>query len=222
MRLRLFSFIGFALSLLIGSDSLAIRVSELKTGDLILQSLPCSLCRLIEEEEKSPYSHVGMVGFEKSGEKNTETVTIWEAWGTVKATPFADFISRKRKGTEAKVLRPKHFLALSAEQSEKLNQELSEIYFNQFHGLTYDAAFLWDNVSEDGKDTLYCSELVVKLLNKFLPNPFPTKPMHYNSNREAWIRYFKGTPPDNLPGVSPGDLDRSDLFVDLGTLELLF
>jgi hypothetical protein len=96
--------------------------------------------------------------------------------------------------------------------------DLNERFAREFEGLSYDGAFLWNNRDEKG-EKIYCSELVVKLLEPALARPIPTKPMHFVADREAWIRHFKGRPPDGEPGVSPEDLVRSGAFIDLGDLD---
>ena len=41
--------------------SLEVFANEFQTGDILLQPLHCRLCDLIEEEEQSIYSHMGLV-----------------------------------------------------------------------------------------------------------------------------------------------------------------
>lgn len=90
-----------------------------------------------------------------------------------------------------------------------------EKFYSGFHLLAYDAEFLWTNEDSNG-EKLYCSEFAAKFLNSFLPVKIQPKPMHFEKNREFWIQYFKGNPPDGQPGISPGDFERSPLFRKVG------
>jgi hypothetical protein len=42
--------------------------------------------------------------------------------------------------------------------------------------------------------------------------------MHFNVNREAWIQYFKGLPPDGKEGISPVDFFLNKNFKILGEI----
>jgi hypothetical protein len=55
-------------------------------------------------------------------------------------------------------------------------------------------------------------------MNHFLPVKFETKPMHFQKYRQSWIEYFKKTPPDGQPGISPADFARSPLLSPVGVL----
>ena len=179
---------------------------ELKTGDVLLQSVSCYLCTLIEKEEDSPYSHAGVVLREGN------QIWVAEAWGKVEKIPLATFLGKRRKTTETLALR-----AIQPDGTEIKFPEatLSKSFDQNFVGHSYDSEFLWDNRDSRG-EKYYCSEFVVKFLNPFLPQTISTKPMHYNQYREKWVQYFKGLPPDGKPGVSPGDLERSPLFRHVG------
>ncbi len=192
---------------LLNNSAFALNSMDLKTGDVLLQSLPCSLCALIEAEENSPYSHVGIVG------SVFPEPQVFQAHVRVHRTSLSLFLRQTRKGTKVRVLRP----IWNPETSPERGLDLNKLFTRQFEGLSYDASFLWDNRDEKG-EKIYCSELVVKLLNPALARPVPTKPMHFEADREAWIRHFKGYPPDGEPGVSPEDLLKSGTFLDLGEL----
>ena len=179
---------------------------QLKTGDVLLVSLPCRICKVIEEEEGGPYSHTGVVSVSKNG-----VLTVLEAiTDPVGRVSLEKFIKRKRKGTNALVLRAKN--------PTFTDQIIEKSFEEKFLGHHYDAEFLWDNEDESG-EKFYCSELVAKLLNPFLPTPLSPKPMHFLVQREQWIKFFHGTPPDGKPGISPADLSRSPLFDHVGELK---
>jgi len=177
--------------------------ADLRSGDLLLESLPCQLCSLIEVEEGAPYSHGAVILRENN--------QLWalQALRRVERIPLQDFLNLRRPGTPAGVFRP---IGLPIADSA-----LRDRFQQYFDGLSYDEEFLWNNFDSKG-EKLYCSEFITKLLNPFLSFPIKTKPMHYTHSRADWIRYFKGNPPDGMPGVSPGDLSRSPSFRPIGTL----
>lgn len=181
------------------------RAFHLKNGDLILQPTACHLCSLIEAEEKSPYSHMGVLI------KNGKQWSVLEAWGKVKITSLEDFLSRRKKNTKSLILRSKKEISTQEMTAENLLFRFS----NHFEGLDYDPQFLWNNFSVDG-EKLYCSEFAAKFIQPYLINTIHTKPMHFEINREQWMKYFRGNPPDGAPGLSPGDFERSPLFNHIG------
>jgi hypothetical protein len=183
-------------------------IHDLKSGDVILQSQACFVCQLIEEEENSPYSHIGVIVTPELGEP-----MVLESWGSVTNTPLSDFLARRKRNTRSMILRPHSQFKLSSVQAN----DLMARFVNYFAGKTYDPEFLWNNRDENG-ELLYCSEFVAKFINPFLGNRLLPKAMHYERNRSAWMHYFKGTPPDGKPGISPGDFERSPLFHQIGLL----
>lgn len=186
--------------LLILFISISAQARELQVGDVILQPLRCYLCRMIEQHENSIYSHMGIVV------ATTKEVVVAEAWGVVRKISLAEFLQKGDQSRPHLVLRPLeagHFL---------LEEALSPLL-----GAEYDHDFRWDNLGQDGREALYCSELVTKLLNPFFTQDIPTKIMDYTENAESWSRYFRGNVPQGLPGNSPGDFERSPLFKKIGT-----
>ena len=179
----------------------------LKSGDIILQSIPCTLCKAIEDEENSPYSHMGVL-INDQGKWN-----VLEAWSKVQETPLHIFLNRRRKETRSLILRSASLKRFHLFSSKKLIQRFK----NNYEGKNYDSEFLWDNRDQRG-EKYYCSEFVAKFLEANLPNSIPTKAMHYTQHREFWLKYFHGNPPDGLPGLSPGDFERSPLFKKVGLL----
>ncbi|MFP5387094.1 MAG: hypothetical protein ACLGHN_13520, partial [Bacteriovoracia bacterium] len=97
-------------------------------------------------------------------------------------------------------------------------QHFYQYYLDMFHGLEYDHDFLWNNLNENGYEKLYCSELITKLLQGFLGVEVGTRQMKFDKNREQWIRYFRGTPPDGKLGNSPAVFENSSLFFEVGEL----
>ncbi len=199
----------FAVFLSLAAETGAIPRSDLKSGDVILISLPCRLCALIEDEDASPYSHIGVILRDGTGPQ------VLDSFHRVARSPLDAFLKLARRGTRPVILRP------LAPESLDLNPDsmiLARTFRDSFEGLSYDSDYLWNNFDASG-EKLYCSEFVAKFLNPFLPAPVLPKPMHFRVRREEWIRHFRGTPPDGMPGLSPGDFARSPAFRNLGELE---
>lgn len=182
---------------------------DLKVGDVLLQPLNCWSCTLIEDEEQTIYSHIGIV-------VAVNPVMVAEARGKVKMLSFEEFNSTTEKGQNISVRRFQNS-AIVNELNSKSAQFLA-LFKNEFEGLKYDKAFLWDNFDEEGKQKLYCSELVAKLLQAFLGIDPIVKRMHFSRNRELWERYFHGEVPVGKWGNAPADFERSDWFYEVGEI----
>jgi hypothetical protein len=193
------------LLLWIGPASAA--AARFQVGDILLQPLHCWVCSLIEAEEQSIYSHMGIV-------LATDPVVVGEAWGSVKVSGLADFMAKTEKGQRLLHLR----LRDAHQQQQLAASQLLAIFQQKFEHLKYDPYFLWDNFDDLGREKLYCSEFITKLMEGVLPITLPLKRMHFNRNREHWERYFNGPVPDGQWGNSPADFYRSELFISLGEL----
>jgi hypothetical protein len=204
MLLQLFLLINLAPSF----AATDVGIHDLKSGDVILQSQACFVCQLIEEEENSPYSHIGVIVTPTQGEP-----LVLESWGYVTNTPLSEFLARRKRNTRSMILRPRSSFKLASIEAN----ELMDRFVNYFAAKTYDPEFLWNNRDENG-ELLYCSEFVAKFINPFLDYRITPKAMHYERNRSAWMHYFRGNPPDGKPGLSPGDFERSPLFQKIGLL----
>lgn len=181
----------------------------LKVGDILLQPLNCWSCNLIEAEEATIYSHIGMV-------ISTSPVMVAEALGSVRQLPLETFTARTEKNQKISVIRsldPKIQSDLS-----KNADKLKVLFKTQFEGKKYDKEFLWDNTDDSGNEKFYCSEFISKILFKLLALETPLKRMHFNQNRALWDQYFHGNIPDDQWGNSPGDFERSDRFFQVGEL----
>lgn len=183
---------------------------RLQVGDILLQPLKCWSCALIEAEEETIYSHVGIIIAVEP------EILVAEALNHVRVLPLATFNARTRKDSKLSVRRLVGRNAVNFLQKHQMH--FRQLYQNSFHGLKYDHRFLWNDVDEFGNETLYCSEFVTKLIYQFLGIELPVKRMHFEKNREQWIRFFKGTPPDGMIGNSPGDLERSNLLYEVGLI----
>lgn len=182
---------------------------ELKVGDILLQPLDCWSCSLIEAEEETIYSHIGIV-------ISTNPVLVADSRRKVETQSLEKFDSITQAGQRIRVLRF---------QNDKIVDELAkdsakfyELFQTEFLDLPYDHQFLWNNFHESGNQKLYCSEMVAKLFQAFLGIDPIVKRMHFRRNREQWERYFQGNVPDGEWGNSPADFERSHLFYVVGDL----
>jgi Permuted papain-like amidase enzyme, YaeF/YiiX, C92 family len=198
--------IVLALLLLLPARLLAF---EMKVGDVLLQPRDCWSCTLIEEQEGSIYSHMGMV-------IQVSPLMVIDALGTVKIQTYDAFNAGTEKGQKIAVLRLRREDAVEHLQEGRL--EFLAYYLNYFDGLKYDHDFLWNNLDENDEEKLYCSEMVTKLLKGFMGIEVGTRKMKFDKNREQWIRYFKGNPPDGKIGNSPAVFEQSELFYVVGEL----
>jgi hypothetical protein len=181
-----------------------------QAGDVLLQPLDCYLCNLIEAEEDSIYSHVGVV----IGDQNGLTL-VAEAFGpTVRLVTLDQFLLKTQKSQTILALRPIELDHLSPEEKYSFSLKLIADYQQFWAEKPYDSEFSMDD------EKIYCSELVLKLLNPFLSVKIPTKQMHFSKNRDVWERYFSQHLPDGEQGISPADFERSNLFVILSHINL--
>jgi uncharacterized protein YycO len=175
------------------------RTFALESGDLILQPLACWTCSLIEAQEKSPYSHIGIY-IEKDGEG-----FVFEAYSKVQLVPLSEYLKKTEKGIAVKIKRFKNI--------NFTNEDLLKAV-RQYIGFEYDREFLWNNYNQYGKQKIYCSELVYLVFQKFYQG-LPLKRMQFDINTIYWERYFGGNVPFNEWGVSPEDFNQSSLLKDV-------
>jgi len=186
------------------------QTPELKVGDILLQPLKCWACSLIEAEEETIFSHVGIVL-----EVNPE-IKVAEAFGKVRLVSLKEFDAKTEPGQNLAVLRFRNDRI--QREFDRSSALLLHYYQTEFHGRKYDHDFRWNNFDEEGEEKFYCSELISKLIKRYIQVDLPIKRMHFQTNREAWINYFRGNVPDGLWGNSPGDFERSELFYQVGEL----
>lgn len=155
---------------------------------------------MIESEEESIFSHIGLVVVEN------HEIKVIESYKKVSIVSLEEFLAKTQKDQKVLLLR-------SFESEAILSRKLLNYYFTSFHNKPYDPQFSMDD------EKLYCSELVMKLLNRFLSVKIPTKKMHFNHNRSAWESYFRGNVPDGEDGIGPADFLRSELFFTVSVLQ---
>lgn len=195
------------------SQSLWAYRPELQTGDVLLQPLYCRLCELIESEEQTIYSHMGLVI-----QREKETFVLESFGSGVKIVTFDEFNKKTQKGQKLRHLRFKNTQVANYLSEVTQTLRLLLVFKNKYEGLKYDEKFLWDNVDENGKEKIYCSELVAKILNDIMEWNYPIKRMHFSRNVSEWDRYFSGNTPRDEWGNSPADFERSAEFVHIGDL----
>lgn len=145
-----------------------------------------------------------------------KTVKVVDALGTVKISELAVFDEGTEKNQKISVRRFRNERAVEFIQTNKEN--FLNYYLSNFDGLKYDHDFIWNNFDENGNEKLYCSEMVTKFLSGFMNIELPMKRMTFDVNRDQWIRYFQGNPPDGKWGNAPADFEKSDLFYEVGEL----
>lgn len=179
---------------------------KLEIGDILLQPLQCWSCGLIEQEENTKYAHSGMV-------VSLEPLLVAESISEAHAIPYELFRARNKKGEPLKVMRLK---------DKKLQTKLKRGFYQRFErdykGIKFDPYYLWNNVDQNGRELMYCSEFISKMLEAHLEISMPIKRMQFLKNRDYWFQYFNGRIPDGEWGNSPADFEKSDLFSHVGYL----
>ena len=89
-------YISFLATSFFGAQAGELHRNQLKTGDVLLQPLHCWTCSLIEAQENSIYSHIGIY-LNADGEDY-----VLEAWHEVKLTPLDEYLARTQKGRKRK------------------------------------------------------------------------------------------------------------------------
>lgn len=167
----------------------------LKSGDVLLISLNCYLCSLIERSTGAPYSHSGLV-LEREGK-----IFIAQALGSVHLVELERFLALKKAGTKLAHIRPK----LSGSE----RSQLWEI-FTRFDGLPFDSHYLWDD------EALYCSEFIAKFFQQLDPSLLAPRPIDYGADDIYWRQIQGPRYNEGELGNSPADLLRDSYFDVLG------
>lgn len=178
---------------------------SLQEGDVILFSYNCYECRMIESETGAPYSHSGIVVRDSDGE-----LKIAQALTKVHLTSLVNFLKPRTPGTKVLVRRSR----------ELMNRQISltSIFKNEFEGLAFDSDYLWDNVDQNGRELIYCSELLAKLLNHVLTQKLRPYPLTYQKHYDYWYKHFQGHVPEGVLGNSPASFAQNPAFITIGEL----
>lgn len=176
---------------------------RLRPGDVVLLSLNCWSCQMIESEIQAPFSHTAVVmDIMPEGE-----ILLAQALGQgVEKIELSTLLRWARKESDLFFVRPRFSKEVSSEV-------LTTHFFEHFNGLPFDPLFLWDNESEEGEEKLYCSEFIIKFLRDFIDKEMTPFEMDYSRHWNYWTEYFRPHPvPQGQPGVSPADFLRMEAF----------
>lgn len=101
----------------------ALSVTDLKAGDVVLLSLNCYECRMIESETESLFSHSGVVIVDETGRTR-----IAQSLGRLDHFSFGDFTKNITPGTKVHVYRPREFKTLSSEKRVLMQKVMLDIF----------------------------------------------------------------------------------------------
>ncbi|MBM4251483.1 MAG: hypothetical protein FJ146_05895 [Deltaproteobacteria bacterium] len=222
-RLRLVAFLwSLFVSAVVGGKVYALPDFPLQSGDVILLSLDCYVCKAISRTTDSPFNHSGLVlDVVRSAEGanyRDAYVMVAQALGTTDTLSLQEFLGQGRSGQRYAILRPRELHLLSAADPlryQDLMQKMQSYFDKKMRGRAFDDAYLWDNVATDGLELLYCSEMIQKTLNHILREPIPPVSMDYRKMWDFWSDYFDGHVPQGEPGNSPASLAASPMMMIL-------
>jgi hypothetical protein len=205
------------LILLLGSflatNVFALTVKDLRSGDVVLLSLNCIECRVIESETNSLFSHSGVIVFDQD-----QRVRVAQSLGNVALYSFADFTGNITPGTFVHVYRAREFKKLSQFKKTMLEKTMLDVFNEKYRGAPFDSKYIWNNFNSKGEELLYCSEFIAKFLDNFLTQKTVTTIITYDKHYDYWIKYFKGLVPENELGNSPASFSRDNRFEFIGTI----
>ena len=208
MKTLIFSLLAF-----LSTNLFALSVNDLKAGDIVLLSLNCRECRVIESETNSLFSHSGVVVIDLD-----KTIKIAQSLGSVALYSFADFARNITPETFVHVYRPREFKNISVQDRLRLERKMLSIFNRKYKGAPFDSKYIWDNYNEKGEELLYCSEFIAKFLDNFLTEKTITQITSYNKHYDYWFKYFRGEIPENELGNSPAAFSRDNRFEFIGTI----
>ncbi len=208
MKTLIISFFTF-----LSTNIFALTVNDLQVGDVVLLSLNCMECRVIESETHSLFSHSGVVIKDQDN-----SIKIGQSLGRVALFSFDDFTRTITPETFVHVYRPRELSKLSPLNRSILEQKMLRVFNKKFLGAPFDSKYTWDNYNAQGEELLYCSEFIAKFLDNFLTEKTITQITSYNKHYDYWFKYFKGEIPENELGNSPAAFSRDERFEFIGTI----
>lgn len=211
--MKQFKFLFFVIFLINVNSLWALTLKDLRAGDVVLLSLNCYECRMIESETESLFSHSGVVIIDEAG--NTK---IAQSIGRVAMDTFADFTKNKTPGTFVHVYRPRELKSLTGIHYDKLTSSMRDIFNSHFKGAPFDSKYVWNNFNSQGVELLYCSEFIAKFLDFFLSEKTKIAPISYSKHYDYWLKYFHGNVPLNELGNSPASFSRDSRFEFVGKI----
>ncbi len=191
----------------------ALELRDLEGGDVVLLSLNCYECRMIESETESTFSHSGVVIIDELGTKK-----IAQSLGRLDKFSLADFTKNKTPGTKVHVYRPRDFKNLHKFERLNLEKSMLDTFNEKYKNAPFDSKYLWNNFTSNGVELLYCSEFIAKFLDHFLTKKTVPFPISYKKHFDYWQTYFKGIVPEGEIGNSPAAFSRDARFEFIGTL----
>lgn len=197
----------------LSTDVFALTVKDLRAGDVILLSLNCIECRVIESETESLFSHSGVMVVDQD-----QQMRVAQSIGNVALFSYADFTRNITPGTYVHVYRPREFKKITDAKRAMLEKSMLDIFNEKYRGAPFDSKYIWDNFNAKGVELLYCSEFIAKFLDNFLTDKTVIFPISYSKHYDYWTRYFKGIVPENEPGNSPASFSRDNRFEFIGTI----
>lgn len=198
------------LFLFITFNTYALVQSELKSGDVILISLNCYECRMIESETDSKFSHSGIVLFDEENK-----LKVGQSIGKIALFDLNIFLKNVTKGSKIAVYR-----SYELNNQNVSSAKMLKVFKEKYEGIIFDKNYLWNNLDQNGKELLYCSEFIAKFLDNFLEEKTIPLPMSYKKHYDYWFNYFKGHVPEGELGNSPVEFTRDSRFYFAGNLEL--
>jgi hypothetical protein len=189
------------------------NLADLRAGDVLLISLNCFECRMIESETNSAFSHSGVVVVDQNGQ-----LKIAQSLGRLDLFTYEAFTKNKTPQSTLSVYRPKEFKNIKGLKLKKLELDMYNVFVEKFKNAPFDSKYLWNNFSTSGAELLYCSEFIAKYLDYFLSKKTIPFPITYQKHYDYWLQYFKGVVPEGELGNSPASFSRDERFEFVGTL----
>ena len=208
---KYFSLLSWSVIIILQACNTTHNYDELKEGDLLFivgkskSEQTSTIKRSTSQKEEVPYSHVGIVKFDK---KDVYVIEATPSDGIIQ-TLLYEFIQKaeKRKG------RP--LIAVGRVKPEfQYIVPLAVENAGDLLGRPYDYAY------EEGNDAYYCSELVRFSYLDSLRNPiFPAVSMTFKNKETGeteayWEKHFAGLQleiPEGKSGTNPVDMSKSPI-----------
>ena len=202
-----------ALTFVISNTVFGMSLSDVRPGDILLISLNCYECRVIESETNSLFSHSGVAIKDEEGR-----IRIAQSLGSLDHFSYADFSKNKTPGTFIHVYRAVELKNISAQKRSLLEKVMLDVFNEQFKHAPFDSKYLWNNFNSKGVELLYCSEFIAKFMDHFLKEKTVPFPVTYQKHIDYWTKYFKGVVPEGELGNSPASFSRDNRFEFVGTI----
>lgn len=208
---KYFSLLSWSVIIILQACNTTHNYDELKEGDLLFivgkskSEQTSAIKRSTSQKKEVPYSHVGIVKFDK---KDVYVIEATPSDGIIQ-TLLYEFIQKaeKRKG------RP--LIAVGRVKPEfQYIVPLAVENAGDLLGRPYDYAY------EEGNDAYYCSELVRFSYLDSLRNPiFPAVSMTFKNKETGeteayWEKHFAGLQleiPEGKSGTNPVDMSKSPI-----------